>query len=409
MRSIRILHVSPYYEDAWGYGGIPRVAGALARGLARRGHQVTVGTTDARDGDSRLPADGGPRRLRGDRPREFWSAGVRVGVFPNLSNRLAYRRQLFLPLGLGPWLTRHARDFDVAHVHGCHHLPGAMAVRHLARAGVPRVLAPNGTAPRIERRRAAKWLFDVTLGRGVLTGASRVLAVTDAERRQLLGLGVAPAAVRVVPNPVDLDQFAAPPRPERLRQRLGVAAEPLVVYLGTLTPRKHVDVLIEAFAALDRPDARLVIAGNDLGAGPALRRLVARRGLAPRTTFTGLLPGPARLDALAAAAVVAYPGRDEIFGLVPLEALLSGTPVIVAGDSGCGEVVAGTGGGLVVPPGDAPALAGAIGSILADPAGWRRQVAAAQPGVRAAYGADAVCARLERVYQELLAPAHPTL
>jgi glycosyltransferase involved in cell wall biosynthesis len=409
MRRLRILHVSPYYEDAWGYGGIPRVAGALARGLARLGHRVTVCTTDARDGASRLGGNGGTPGHAGGRPRETTSGGVRVCVFPNLSNRLAYRLQVFLPLGLRPYLSRHARDFDVAHVHGCHHLPGAIAVRQLARAGVPCVLAPNGTAPRIERRRAAKWLFDATFGRGVMSGASRVLAVTEAERRQLVGLGIAPDAIRVVPNPVDLDEFGGPMRPERFRQRLGLGDGPLVLYLGTLTPRKHVDVLVEAFAALGRPDARLAIAGNDLGAGAALRRLVARRGLAAHTTFTGLVEGRDRLDALAAADVVAYPGRDEIFGLVPLEALLSGAPVIVAGDSGCGEVVGATAGGLVVPPGDAPALAGAIGRILAAPAEWRRQAAAAQDRVRAAYGADAVCARLEAVYGEVIAPAVPTL
>src|SRR4029078_8104636 len=143
----RVLHVAPYYEEAWAYGGIPRVVSRLARGLARRGHRVTVCTTDVCDATSRLPAE-----------RRGGAGGVELRVFPNLSNHLAYHWQLFTPRGLGEALREIAAELDVAHLHGCHHLPGAIAARALARAGVPYVLSPNGTAPLLERRRAAKWL-----------------------------------------------------------------------------------------------------------------------------------------------------------------------------------------------------------------------------------------------------------
>src|SRR5438067_9524902 len=102
MRALRILHVAPYSAEAWAYGGIPRLLGTLTRGLARRGHLVTVCTTDARDGSTRLP-------------RSPASAdGVDVRMFRNLSNRLAYHLQLFLPLGFGTFMKQHARAFDVA-------------------------------------------------------------------------------------------------------------------------------------------------------------------------------------------------------------------------------------------------------------------------------------------------------
>ena len=76
------------------------------------------------------------------------------------------------------------------------------------------------------------------------------------------------------------------------------------------------------------------VAGNDMGAGRRIFSLVRTLGLDARVISAGLLTGAARLDALAAADVVVYPSRDEIFGLVPLEALLAGTPVIVCNDSG---------------------------------------------------------------------------
>src|SRR5229473_541049 len=150
---LRILHVAPYGDAAWAYGGIPRVVGALTRGLVRRGHDVTICTTDAHDEFTRLP--GSTRRFAA-RPPVISADGCINRVFPNVSNRLAYRQQAFLPVGLHDYLRRHASDFDVAHLHACRNLPAAVAAHYLGRAGVPYVVAPNGTAPLIERRRVAK-------------------------------------------------------------------------------------------------------------------------------------------------------------------------------------------------------------------------------------------------------------
>jgi glycosyltransferase involved in cell wall biosynthesis len=406
-RPLRILHVTPYSPDAWAYGGIPRLVGSLTRGLARRGHDVTVCTTDACDESSRLPK----RAATGSRFFHAWppsrtADGVEWRVFPNVSNRLAYHLQLFLPFGLNTYLSEFAGRFDVAHLHACRNVPGAIAARHLRRAGVPYVLAPNGTAPRIERRRLAKRVFDVVMGQRILDDATRVLAVSGAEQRQLHALGVDAAAVRLVPNPVDLDEFTSPVVRGRFRRRFDLPDAPgtrLVMFLGKLTPRKRVDVLARAFAQLDRPDARLVIAGNDMGAAADIRALVRALGFEARTIFTGLLRGQDRLEALADADVLVYPSQDEIFGLVPLEAILSGTPVVVADDSGCGEIVNRCGGGQVVPAGDVDALARAIGAILDAPSSWRAATAPAAALVRAAFGDAAVCAQLEQVYLDMVA------
>jgi glycosyltransferase involved in cell wall biosynthesis len=391
MRGLRVLQVTPYYAEAWAYGGVPRAATALARGLARRGHAVTVCTSDAAEPAARA------RGLPG-------ADGVSVHMFPNVSNALAYRLQLFLPRGMDRWLAAHARDFDVAHLHACHNVPTATAAHRLRAASVPYVLSPHGTAPRIERRRALKWLFDHTVGRGVLEGAARLLAVSEAERRQLLALGVKDAAIDVVPNPVELADFIAIPRGP-FRAARGLAGRRVVLFLGKLTPRKRLDVVVDAFVALGDASATLVIAGNDLGAGPDARRRAERAGIAARVVFTGLLRGAERLQALADADVVVYPSRDEVFGLVAVEALLAGTPVIVADDSGCAEVIAATGGGRVVGQGDVAALAAAVRDVLAAPG--RYQVAEADRRIRAWLASDAIAARVETVYESLVAPGLP--
>lgn len=391
---MRILHVTPYFESAWAYGGIPRAAACMVQGLMTRGHRVTVCTTDACRPDSRLPApDGAAVPSDG-------SADVRV--FRNLSNAAAYHLQFFLPMGLGRYLSSHAGEFDIAHLHGCHHVPGSVAARHLRLANVPYLVTPNGTAPYIERRRTAKRLFDATIGHGMLSGAAHVTAVSVAERKQLLHLGVPAADISVIPNPVDISEFSNVRR-GAFRRRMQIGDdERIVLYLGKLTPRKRLDTLVEAFAGLPASGTRLVIAGNDMGFGRTLQKLIDRFGLQERTILTGLLTGHERLDALADADVVAYASELEVFGIVAVEALLCGTPVVVADDSGCGEVVTEVGGGLVVPPGDPVRLRAAIATILGDLETWRLKAAGA--GERCErYSSDHVAAALETTYARVIA------
>jgi glycosyltransferase involved in cell wall biosynthesis len=356
---------------------------------------VTVCATDACDEWARL-ATGRHRRAQAvQRPD-----GVTLRVFPNLSNRLAYRAQLFLPLGLDAYLRNYAATFDIAHLHACRNLPGAIAARRLTRARVPYVLAPNGTAPNIERHRLAKRVFDAVAGDAVLGRASRVIAVTEVERRQLWALGVSDQAIRVIPNPIDLVEFDSLPSTGAFRRRYIPVPGRVVLFLGKITPRKRVDLLVHAFARLQQPDTWLVVAGNDMGSGDAARSLAKTVGVEKRTVFVGLLRGRERLEALADADVLVYPSRDEIFGLVPLEALLSGTPVVVSDDSGCAEVIRATGGGQVV-PGTADALARAIELVLESLPAWRTAAAAAGTRIRTVFDQNVVCAQLERLYAEV--------
>ncbi len=388
--TLRILHVVPYYEQAWAYGGIPRLVTTMTRALARRGHHITVCTTDVRDSRTRVSS-----------PPEN-AHGVDVRVFRNVSNAIAYHLQFFTPVGLGRYLRRAAGSFDVAHLHACHNLPGVIAASELTRAGVPYVVSPNGTARPIERRIRVKQLFALTAGRSLLPRAARVLAVSQSEVIQLRDMGLDESTIALIPNPLDETEFDRPLDGCEYRRRTGLGGGPVILFLGKLTPRKGVEDLVRAFASVGNPRATLIVAGNDMGAGASVLSLVRRLGLEARVIMSGLLKGSERLDALAAADLVVYPSRDEIFGLVPLEALLAGTPVIVCNDSGCGEVISSTGGGLIVPPGDVSALRAAIETMLADAGEWRQRAKGAASLVRRRFGSDVICDRLESLYRDVV-------
>ncbi len=240
-------------------------------------------------------------------------------------------------------------------------------------------------------------------GRRDLAAAAAVLAVSQAERAQLLAMGVEPQRIRVVPNPLDLDECAPPPARGGFRRQHNLGDVPLVVFLGKITPRKRLDVVMAAMPHVQARAARLVVAGNDMGAGAAARRLASTLGIAERTTFVGLLTGRARLDLLADADVVVYPSADEVFGLVPLEALLCGTPVVVADDSGCGEVIGALDGGQVVAVGDSAALAAAIDRVLASPQAWRTRAASGAAAVAERFGGPVVAEQVDALYREVLA------
>jgi len=141
-----------------------------------------------------------------------------------------------------------------------------------------------------------------------------------------------------------------------------------ILCLGRLVPVKGFDVALRALALLvDRfPQARLTIAGD----GPeraSLEALTAELGLSDQVEFLGRVHPDDSGALIAASAVVLMPSREETFGLVALEAAQQGRPIVASGVEGLAEVVADGQTGLLVPPGDAAAVAAAVAELLTDP------------------------------------------
>lgn len=352
---MKILHVTPFFYPAWAYGGIPRLSFHLAAEQARQGHTVHVVTTDALD------------ESRRQEQSRFRVEGVEVRVYRNWSNRAAYHLQLFTPAGLSKERGR-LREYNIIHLHGHRNFLNTALAAWARKAGVPTVLMPNGTLVNIERRQGLKAIYDVLWGRRQVRTTTAFVAVAEVEKRQFLAAGVPPEKIAVIPNGVAMETDAAG---IRFADQFGVPGRYLL-YLGKITPRKGIEHLIAALPLLRDQALNLVVAGNDMGHLSVLKKLVRRLGLGRRVFFPGLLTGPDKAAAYQGAVVTVYPSRDEIFGLVPWESILCGTPVIVAGGSGAEEWVGGAQAGTVVPYGDPPALAAAINRF--DPRAAAEQV-----------------------------------
>ncbi|WP_307872811.1 glycosyltransferase [Paractinoplanes ovalisporus] len=181
--------------------------------------------------------------------------------------------------------------------------------------------------------------------------------------------------LRQVPLGVDLDRFSPANHDVRMRTLWSAADDVLILHCGRLSPEKKPRRSLEAVAALRRSGvpAVLIVAGG----GPmrsALQSEAADRGLPVR--FLGHLTDQAKLSALLATVDVAIaPGPIETFGLAALETLASGTPVVVSAESALPEVIGDAG---VAAPGEGPAYAEAVRSLMSRPEAARRAAARAQ-------------------------------
>jgi glycosyltransferase involved in cell wall biosynthesis len=171
--------------------------------------------------------------------------------------------------------------------------------------------------------------------------------------------------VVAVPNGIRLPE-AADATSDAAAGRVLAGGDRYVLALGTVDPRKDLPSLVEAFTSVAAADAdlRLVIAGGDGLGTPALDQAVAASGLDGRIVRLGHIPDHQRLALLRGAAVVAYPSRYEGFGLVPLEAMAVGTPVVATAAGAIPEVVGDA--AVVVPVHDAGALAAGLTEVLGD-------------------------------------------
>lgn len=362
---------------AWEYP--PRIVGGLAihvaglsRALARRGIPVTVLTVGGRRMGT-VHVEDGVEVVRTERDHfrgQTMLAGTRA------------MNEAFLGLADG-----HATQVSLVHAHDWMTTPAALAVAQ--RRGIPLVATFHSTeyGRASHLFRAPQPDLEIQDMEHVLYRTADECLTPSQSMQEELAAVFGERAVRVIPNGIDLPSTVQSRRPEPGR----------ILFAGRLVQEKGTWHLLHALARilLENQGARLVVAGVG-PERPALRREAARLGISEAVEFLGQLTPRDLAVERERAEVAVVPSLYEPFGLVALEAMAWGVPLVASDVGGLREFTEGA--ALLVPPGNAPALSDAISRVLTD-AGLQRELSAAGRRRAGSYTWDACAERTARVYQ----------
>ena len=385
----------------------------LSAALTRFGHQVTVfagqpyphlvdGVGFVAVPSLDLYRSDDPFRTPNIREFRDWIDVLEFGMLCSA----AFPEPLTFSLRARRVLLARRGDFDVVHDNQC--LGWGMV--GLLRAGVPTVASIHHAVVidrdlelarerrRLRRLTLRRWYHFHRMQDSVARRMPRVITVSEQSRRDIVERSrVDPRRIRVIPVAVDTDVFAPQPGVARVPGRIFAVASADVSLKGVVP-------LLRAVAALRRHrDVHVVLLGAARRGG-AVDRAITDLGLRDRVRFVRGIDDLAVARQYAEAEVAVVPSLYEGFSLPALQAMLCGAPLVCT-TAGALPEVAGTDGetALLVPPGDAAALAQAIGRVLDDPVLRERLSAAALARARRLFSWDATARATVAVYREVLA------
>ena len=374
-----VLHVYKDYPPV--LGGIEKHIRTLARHQVRAGWRVTVLVTNP---------DPFPRGLRTRVEDEEGIRVIRSGRYVTLAST---------PISLAQAWHLLRASADIVHLH-FPYPPGEIV--NWLRARGPTVITYHSD---VVRQKRILRLYAPLLRR-ILREAQAIIATSIPYLRTSPFLREVADRVHVIPLGIDLTPFlhVSEEAARQVRREIRGTDEevPVVLFVGRLRYYKGVDVLLRALARVPRVEGWIV------GTGPmreAWERLSVRLGLGNRVRFLGDVP-EARLPLIYAASdmfVLPATSRAEAFGLVLVEAMASGRPVIST-EVGTGTSYVNVHGhtGLVVPPGDPEALAQAVRQLANNPQLRRRMGAAARERAQQGFTAEFMTQRVLALYTSLM-------
>jgi glycosyltransferase involved in cell wall biosynthesis len=387
--NVRLLHVVPMFHPATVYGGPSVVAAQQARSLAARGNHVTVAATNVME----------------LRPRRFLRRltaeldGVQVLYFPSRAlHPPGYRSSRFpfiVSQKLLKWLENDVKSFDAVHVHFAREWVPVRAAQTSINSQVPTFLQPHGM---LGRGGGVRDLIDRLWVKRTLEGATAVFALQQHESDEIKRITQRARTVEL-PNGIDL-----PVTPEIWQE--GNLADPVVLFLARLHPRKRVSAFLEMARILsDRGvEARYRVVGPDGGDLAEAQRLVRRYELGDRVAFVGSLQGDAIAREYRNSAVYVLPSVNEPFPMTVLEALSLGVPTVVTDTCFIAPVLENSGGALVSGP-QPEVLAESVEAILREPGLAERLSCTGRRLAQTQFSLDRVADRLENYYRSAHARA----
>ena len=387
---MKILQVTDTFVPS-DFGGVKVVSYNISKALAKKGYEIVVYTTDANVGHSRL------RMAQHEKKMD----GFYVRYFKNISNLLAFKYRIFLPLGVIPALKKEIRHFDIIHLHNFRTVQNIIVHHYAQKHGIPYVLQAHGSVLPFFAKQRFKNLYDKVWGYKILKDATKVIALTKTEAEQYKKMEVDENKIVIVPNGIVLSEYENLPDREAFRKKYGIKDdEKVILYIGRLHKTKGIDLLVKAFSDISKEsnNVKLLIVGPDDGYQSALEELTKTLKVDDNVLFTGFVTDDEKIAALVNADVFVTPSYSG-FPVTFLEACTCGTPIITTNNGDKLDWIHGKVGYVVEY--DKGQLRTAIFTVLNDEELRRRFGEEGKRLVREEYGWDIIVTKVEKVYKSM--------
>lgn len=392
---MKVLQVISLFDPSSTFGGAPKVAYVISKELVKRGHEVTVLTTNAYDQKRRLNAENS----------YYLCDGIQVRYLKNVVYMPA--RNVFVAPEIIKFFMEDAQHFDVIHLHEYRSFFGIAMSLLGEKQNVPYILQAHGSLPQVMLKQKLKWAYDLFFGYKLLREASKMVAFTQTEAQQYKSMGVPKEKIEVIPNGIDLSEYSNLPPNGSFKKKFSIDKdEKIILYIGRIHRLKGIDFLIKSLAFLIKSgvtNVKLVLVGPDNGYLIGAKNLVGSLDISEHVLFTGFISEEDKISAYVDSTIVVYPRQYEPFGLVPLEAAAVSKPVIVATGTYMSKVVKEGDFGFSVKYGDVEGLAKLLklfivnGRLTAEMGTRGRQYVASN------YSIQRVVDKLEKLYESVRA------
>ncbi|MBU2576879.1 MAG: glycosyltransferase family 4 protein [Nanoarchaeota archaeon] len=302
---MKILQITSSFYPV--VGGMEKVVLEISRGLVKRGHEVTVLTTDLYS----------TRALIGEENLE----GIRIVRFKNKYNLRGYG---YCPQAM-TWLKKNFEKYDVVHSHGYNRYLSEFGISDLS-GKVPTVFSPHGFI-HTKKHRFAKKIHDLFIGRRI-GKADVCTALTKLDLKDYARLRVAQEKIIELPNGVDTKRYKKVDvkRVAALKKKYGLDKNTLL-YVGRIHKSKGLQYVVKAIKELD---CKLFIVGPDGGYKEELVKQIKEEAVEEKVVFSGAINDEDLVAAYHASDIFVLFSEWEGFGLVVIEAMATGKPVIVS-------------------------------------------------------------------------------
>ena len=368
-------------------GGIARHCFDLARFLVREGHEVCVVTLD-------FP--GAPYYEEVDGVRVYRTA-IELGhpnfiIWTLLFNHFMEKKVATISKEM---------DFDVIHIHDWLTAPVGIASKHYL--GKPLISTIHSTE--VGRAQGLhspdSYLID-GFEWWATYESKRVIVTSNSMKWELQNhFHLPPDKIDVIPNAIDPTKYQKNFNRELVRGRYGISPnERLVLFIGRLVPQKGVEYLIRAVPLIlkEHPEARFVIVGEGWSRDN-LERLALSMGYKDRIQFRGFIPDHELINLTLSADVLVVPSTYEPFGIVALEGMAAGVPVVASNIGGLAEIIEHDHTGVLVYPKDPNSIAWGVNRVLSDPGYSRWLTQNAKKRIEEIYSWNVVAKKTLETYE----------